>query len=515
MEPKPFFTKKGAKKLYGIIHDTSNPLNWFERMRQRQMDKPQGLNADIGAIQRSAETRQNIMVARSGQGDQRALGKLAGMNSVEYYKQNSGVLNLSRSDPYLIKKIREANPVAGVVGNTGLVDAEIEAVVEGGAGGGGAEGEGSSVGEAEREAGDDEVGSGSGGGAEGEALAGGGGATATPVVVPAEFAKYEKQMGYLRITTAQQADLDAGMPLNKVVAKHGVVKDAPFNLLLDTAMGDNPSNLLIQHSVARYIKDKLNITIGSKAMFDLLAYQGDGRVLTEAEFKEAEKAFNAKYPDFRNKAPFRITKEDMRKQKERDLEEMKQNLDYVKLHTNALATETLTPFTSPDKDVFRSGLNSLLKSTIDAVKLVHDRMKEQGKEGTIEYPNVIEVRKVSNRDRIGRLFINNLDIEEYVAKYGGGSYTNLTKVSAVLAGLRTHLDNEGGDEVFPLLRSSFNALEEQIDEASKAFREKGKGGRPKGSKNKSSAMVASALPALSSATSPPSVGGATSAATDE
>lgn len=115
------FRKGGEKKLYNIIHNTNNPLNWFERMKQRQKEKPMPLNNNVGDIHRTIEAREQAMVAKSGSGDQRALGKLAAMDPVEYYKTRSGVLNLARSDPVLIKKIREAS----VPNDTALAEAVL------------------------------------------------------------------------------------------------------------------------------------------------------------------------------------------------------------------------------------------------------------------------------------------------------------------------------------------------------------------------------------------------------
>ena len=225
------FGKKKPVALYDVMHDPKNPLNWFERMRKRQQEKPVLLNANVGQIHRTIETREQLMVARSGSGDQRAVGKLAAMNDIDYYKTHSGVLNLSRSDPVLIKKVREASvPDNSMV--SGL-DAEVkEAVVEGGAGDGG-----SSMGEAERDAADDEAGTGAG-----APMVGGGASSSasapTTIVVPEEYKQFDTLVANIPAPTggAYNTDKDS-LAKGDLVAKYGPVPGAKLAELTAVALG--------------------------------------------------------------------------------------------------------------------------------------------------------------------------------------------------------------------------------------------------------------------------------------
>jgi len=174
-----------------------------------------------------------------------------------------------------------------------------------------------------------------------------------------------------------------------------------------------------------------------------------------------------------------------------------------------------------------------LRDMAGAVRLVNDKRPDL----KIDWPSSIEVRKTSNNEKIGRLFIDGVDINTYVERKREDPNLNetLAKMGGIFNILQEHLKsikiksrpdidyerpttakelNKAIDDEYPLLRGIFAKLEEQINESLKPFRLKGKGGKPPGSKNKKKDPMVSAV--LSS--TPASVvggGGAASTATTE
>lgn len=519
------FGKRKPVALFNVMHDPKNPLNWFERMRQRQQQKPSLLNANVGQIHRTIETREQLMVARSGSGDQRAVGKLAAMNDVEYYKTRSGVLNLSRSDPVLIKKVREASvPDNSMV--SGL-DAEVKKeVLEGGDGseGGSVEGEVASVGSEER--------------AEGAPMIGGGASSSagapTTIVVPEALKQHDVLVANIPAPTGGAYEADkTTLSLPKLVAKYGPVPNAPLSLLTAVALGDIPSNGFIAKKSADYIRDVFKVEIGSRKFFELLKYEGTGEAsMTEEEYEAGRSELYARHPSYKPSKPLAQSKKELDELLGKAKE--KEGKDLIRLIEDANARyimdNALEPFKSGDREIVRTGLNKLLTDMAGAVRLVNDKRPDL----KIDWPSSIEVRKTSNNEKIGRLFIDGVDINAYVdsKKEDPNLAETLSKIGGIFTILQEHLKSikpysdidytqpistkqlyKAIDDEYPLLRGIFAKLQDQIDESLKPFRPKGKGGRPKGSSNKPKKDPN--VGAVLASTASSAVGGATTATTDE
>jgi hypothetical protein len=364
------FGRKKPNALFKAVHDTSNPLNWFERMRLKQREKPESSN--VALAHRTLETRQQAMVAKSGSGDQRALGKLAAMDPVEYYKKNSGLLTLSRSDPVLIKKIRESSvPDNGI---STMASETAETVL-------GAPPEGSP-----------EAPEGEASPSEGPSVGGGGSAAAAAAAVP-PLATSKKELDTM-LTKSREEGAEA--------MKN--VSDVYLNLAMDRA---------------------------------------------------------------------------------------------------------LDPFRSGNKEAVRDGMNYFMEQVTKMAEIV----KEKDPKAPFTWPSNIEVRKTTNAGKIGRLFIDGQDIKAYVErnKEDPGLVDRLSRVGSVFDVVRNALKAEREkrgpllatmsdaevmtymDREYPLLRDAFGSLQKQIDDSLKSIRPKRPGGRPKGVKNKKSAMVTTAL----------------------
>ena len=511
------FGRKKPSVLFKSIHDQANPLNWFERMKARQHEKPVLLNANVGQIHRTIETREQAMVNKSGSGNQREVGRLAAMSDRDYYRTHSGVLHLSRSNPELIRKIRQA----GVPDNemvSGL-DAGVEAAVEGSASaGGGAE----SV----------EGGEGGEGSVEGGGGGGGGASSATPLVVPETFKELTAQLSSIpEPTGGTWAEDKSSLEVKELVVKYGPIPNAPLGLMAAVALGDEPSNGFIAKKTRGYIEGVLKIEIGSRKFFEVIKYEATGETnLTTEEFERGRAEFLKQHPSYKPVKTLASSKKELDerlgKSREKDLA--------VLIRDNAthqVVEKSLAPFRSGDKHIVRLGINDLMQEMAGAVA----KVAEVKPELKITWPSSIEVRKTSNNEKIGRLFIDGVDINDYVElnREDPEMQEKISKVGAVFQLIQQHLKSTKPrsllnlsvaatekeidaaivrmmDDEFPLLRGIFDSLEKQITESLKPFRPKGKGGRPAGSKNKKSLLVSSALSEGGSASSglPPPTGGA-------
>jgi len=511
---QPFFRKGGVKKLYNVIHDTNNPLNWFERMRQKQVSRPAGLNANLGQLHRTIETRGQAMVAKSGSGDQRELGKLAGMDSVKYYKERSGVLNLARSNPVLIKKIREASvPNNSPDAPPDASPEAVGAVIEGG-GGGGSPAEAAPVVEGVE------------GGAASSVGGGGGGdwaaaSSSSTIVVPEKFAKYEDKITSIPKPTGggYEEAVASGMSIEDRVVKYGPVPGADVRLLTAVALGDLPANSYIAGKAKTYIETELGVKIGSREFFELLKYSATGNgEMSEAEYKEARSALEAAHPSYKEKVetgPKSKKELDAYLQAQRERAEKELAGNILKVNEALLMEAALEPIKSGDKTTIRTGFNSLFGEISKSVKMVLAKKPDQ----VVLFPNSLEIRKVSNADTIGRLYVDGVSISEYTTARKGdpellstiGSIEGIISVirKQVLSGeefvaqIQRIMLQEGMSELmgedyvmnktYPKLKSVFDSLEKQIDDSMKEFRPKGKGGRKPGSKNKKSKAVGALL----------------------
>ena len=368
------FGRKKPNALFKAVHDTSNPMNWFERMRLKQREKPESSN--VALAHRTLETRQQAMIAKSGSGDQRALGKLAAMDPVEYYKKNSGVLTLSRSDPVLIKKIRESSVPDNDIST--MASETAETVL-------GTPPEGSPGAPAAATAPEGEASP-----PEGSPSVGGGGSAAA-AVPPLAASKKE-------LDTMLTKSREEGAEAMKLVT------DTNFELVMD-----------------------------------------------------------------------------------RDL----------------------VPFRSGEKEAVRDGMNYFMEQ----LTKMAEKIKEKDPKAPFTWPSNIEVRKTTNAGKIGRLFIDGQDIKAYVErnKEDPGLVDRLSRVGTGFDIIRNALKAERQsrgpltaamsdaevmtymDREYPLLRDAFGSLQKQIDDSLKTIRPKRPGGRPKGVKNKKSAMVTTAL----------------------
>lgn len=512
---QPLFRRGGVKKLYNVIHDTKNPLNWFERMRQKQVERPAGLNANLGQVHRTIETRGQAMVAKSGSGDQREVGKLAGMNSVKYYKERSGVLNLARSNPVLIQKIREASvPNNSTDAPPDASPEAVVAVIEGG-GGGGSPAEAAPVVEGEAEAS-----SGGGGG-------GGGGAAASSsssVVVPEKFEKYEAKITSIRKPTGggYEEAVASGMPIEERVVKYGPVPGADIRHLVAVALGDIPANPYIAGQAKGYIERELGVEIGSRDFFELLKYSATGSTekMSDAEYKEARTQLEAAHPSYKEKKASGLptTKKEMdayiQAQRERAEKELADNI--LKVNEAVLFDKAFEPIKSTDKTSIRTGFNTLFSEISKAVKLVAEKTPDR----EAFFPKSLEIRKLSNADTIGRLYVDGLALNEYtnVHKDDPTLLSTIGSIEGIIGLIRNKVlageefegqiqkimlqeglselwkaENFVMDKVYPKLKSVFDSLEKQLAESVKEFRPKGKGGRKPGSKNKKSKAVSALL----------------------
>ena len=517
---QPLFRRGGVKKLYNVIHDTKNPLNWFERMRQKQVERPAGLNANLGQVHRTIETRGQAMVAKSGSGDQREVAKLAGMDSVKYYKERSGVLNLARSNTILIRKIREASvPNNSTDAPPDASPEAVVAVIEGGGAGGGGGSPAEALPVVEGVEGEADASSGGGGG-------GGGGAAASSsssVVVPEKFEKYEAKITSIPKPTGggYEDAVASGMSIEERVVKYGPVPGADIRHLVAVALGDIPANPYIAGKAKEYIETELGVEIGSREFFELLKYSATGSTekISEAEYREARTQLEAAHPSFKEKASgVPKSKKEMdaflQAHRERAEKELADNI--LKVNEAVLFDKAFEPIKSTDKTSIRTGFNTLFSEISKAVKLVADKTPER----EAFFPKSLEIRKLSNADTIGRLYVDGLSLNEYTNAHKDdpkllstiGSIEGIIGLirNKVLAGeefegqVQKIMLQEGFgdlwkaedfvmDKVYPKLKSVFDSLEKQLTESVKEFRPKGKGGRKPGSKNKKSKAVGALL----------------------
>ena len=379
---------------------------------------------------------------------------------------------------------------------------------------------------------------------EGAPMAGGGASSSasapTTIVVPEEYKQYDALVANIPKPTGGSYETDKDtLTLPKLVAKYGPVPNAPLSLLTAVALGDLPSNGFIAKKSADYIRDVFKVEIGSRKFFELLKYEGTGETtMTEEEYEEGKAELYKRHPSYKPTKPLAQSKKELDELLGKAKE--KEGKDLVKLIEGANARyiidNALQPFKSGDREVVRTGLNTLLRDMVGAVKLVNETRPELN----VIWPSSLEVRKTSNNEKIGRLFIDGKDINEYVEsnKEDPNLAETLSKIGGVFTILQEHLKSikpfsdidysrplstkelyKAIDDEYPLLRGIFAKLQEQIDESLKPHRPKGKGGRPKGSSNKPKKDAnVSALLAPATATPASAVGGgggASSTATTE
>lgn len=508
-----------SKRLYGIIHDTKNPLNWFERMRQRQTEKPQGLNANIGAVHRSIEDREQRMVGKSGSGDQRGVAKLAGMDSVEYYKKNSGVLNLARSDKVLISKIREASAVDASPSITeeappppALVG-EVAEVAEGGGVDANPPSKTSSG------VGPSAYGS-NGNTPMGDTPEAEGGGAVVDVLGSVKSKLVKTKIDEIPAPTGgdYEKDVSAGMDGEKLTAKYGPVPQSRLEFIVAVAVGDVEANGFARGKAKDFIEKELELKIGSREFFDAVYYANTGKTLEDAMYEKVKAKFLKEHPSYKESSVPKSKKEVddlLTKMSKKEAKELKES---ILATSEALVIEkSLEPFRSNDKGVVRYGLNKMMSDITEAVKIASEK-DTTGRVGkaSMAWPSSVEIRKTSNNEKIGRLFINGVDISNYVLQEAGSPLLMETigKVSGVFAAIKDYMEDDkrvkeiiaremvakgvadpmdAMKEAYPLISSVFDSLEKQIEESLKPHRPRGKGGRPVGSKNKKSSLVASAL----------------------
>lgn len=526
LTPKPsapptasLFKKAGLKKLYNAVHDTNNPLNWFQRMKQRQMEKPILLNSNVAQIHRTIETREQAMVAKSGSGNQREVGRLAAMNDRDYYKQYSGVLNLARSNPVLIQKIREASVPDNSM-ESGLTKETKEAVLEGGSEGG--EGAAAAAGGEDGAAAAEEAPMvGGGGGASSAASA------STTVVVPESVKEFVAATSSIPEpeNPAYRKDKGKDIPIEVLTARYGPVPGSGIGILTAVALGDMPAEEEAKRKSLEYIRDVLKIEIGSRKFWNLVAYEARGLTeMPEEEYKGASEELFTKHPELKPVKHLATSKkaldEAVAKSVELDVKQLQKILTDARLNT--VLENALLPLKSGDKNTVRDGFNFVLKELTTATTT----LKAARPEAAVDWPDNIEIRKGTNANKIGDIFIEGQQISAYVntRKEDPSLLRTIPKIRAFFDIIRDHLRNSKSstgvelttprtekemkafvDLEYPLLGGIFENILKQIDDSMKILRPKASsGGKTKGTKNrpKKAALITAELAASGGAAAP-------------
>ena len=492
------FKKGGVKKLYNIIHDTNNPLNWFQRMKQRQMEKPILLNSNVAQIHRTIETREQAMVAKSGSGNQREVGRLAAMNDRDYYKQYSGVLNLARSNPVLIKKIREASVPDNSM-ESGLTKETKKAVLaEGGSEGGASEGGASEGGS--------EGGAAAAEGAEEAPMVGGGASSAasapTTVVVPEAY----KEFVAVQSSIPEPENTDYGRKralganAEGLTIVFGPVPGSKLKVLAAVALGDTLAEPEAKRKSLEYIRDVLKVEIGSRKYWNLVAYETKGLIeMPEKDYLELSEELFTRHPELKPVKHLATSKkaldEAVAKSAEMDVKQLQKFMAEASLNT--VLENAMLPLKSGERNTIRDGFNFFLKELTTALT--------QAK--VVDWPENIEIRKnLSPNSKVGDIYIGDEKLIDYVKSHleDPNLLNTISKVKGLFEIVRNHLrDTKPPSELslttprtekemkefidleYPLLGEIFDILEKQIADSMKILSPKGsKGGRKKGVPNK-------------------------------
>lgn len=485
-----FKSGKNPVGTRGIIENKSNPLNWYERMRERRANRKaqeeaspfpvaKTSNAGLADIIRNVDDRMLIATSRKAQGDGKEVAKIASMDDTKYYKTRSNVLNLARMNTNLRQQIRNAMP--GDIASPPQVEAVAMAAdgeaqapapptvarpatppipaVE-------AQGpvlninEGAEEGQAPAQAVEAVV---QGVAADGDVA----------LQAPEGYAELKTAIDRLpepEKQTAADGDVlpeDMQLSMEEKVAKYGAVKNAPISVMMDVVLGKYPTNEAAKKSILEFFRN-VNVPIGSRKNVDFMLYEATGKVGTDAQINEVVENVKERLQRMLvgAKVPMMGTKKEFDKYIDDNANLMKTIVDLDKYFTDQ---EQLKPFEAS----FETEKESLRQSVNGIFSLMNSKVPQ-------EYKVNLEVRQGgSGRSEFGKLYLNGKPFN------ANSSFIEFTKAAVFLQQAREQLTGspQYSDEDYPSLKKVFDNLDKQREAEAKQFRLRSTGGRPPGSKN--------------------------------